>query len=263
MDIKLEHIYVNLEGVLILKDIDVTLNTHEITMLIGLNGSGKTTLLKSLLGLYELTAGKVYYGEDVLKTLSIKSRSRQVGYVPQVLNTTINYTVSDFILMGSSPYLSWFQGPSLSQKKAVENLLKIYGLIHLKDRQMQSLSGGERQLIYFLQTQIQGCQYMVMDEPTAMLDYVRQYEFFKILNLVLKESKQGVLMSVHDPNLVLTYAKRVLVIEEGRIVGDFHKDSNQFNLELHECLKKVYGEALKFATVEGKDICLWEDKHEY
>lgn len=263
MQIKIEELDISLGKCDILKDISVVLDTNEITMVIGLNGSGKTTLLKTILGLYKPQKGLILYDDIDIHDMSIKARSKQVGYLPQSLDTAIEYTVFDFIVMGSSPYLSWYQKPTKKQIMMVDDLLLKYNILYLRDRSMLSLSGGERQLVYFLQVQMQQCSYIVMDEPIAMLDYVRQHEFFKTLQIVLKRSKQGVLMSVHDPNLVLEYAQRVLVMHDGLIVGDFSRADAMFVEALHACLVTIYGDALQFKNIEGKDICLWRSIDEY
>ena len=201
------------------RGLDVTLATGEVLALLGPNGSGKTTLLKTLLGLLRAQAGEVRLNEKPLNTYSIRERARVVAYVPQVHIGTFAFTVETVVLMGRTAHGSLFSRPSAHDRAVAHAVLERFGIAALADRPYTMISGGERQLVLLARALAQEPQFVVLDEPTASLDFGNQG---KVMNEIrsLAKSGQGVLFTTHDPNHALRTADRAYLLRDGQRIAD-------------------------------------------
>ena len=142
--------------------------------LLGPNGGGKTTLLKTLLGLIDAKAGEVRLDGKPLAGFSIQERARIVAYVPQVHTGTFAFTVETVVLMGRTAHSNLFSRPSAHDYDVAAGALERFGIGRLSQRPYTQISGGERQLVLLARALAQEPQFIVLDEPTASLDFGNQ-----------------------------------------------------------------------------------------
>jgi iron complex transport system ATP-binding protein len=201
------------------RGLDVALSTGEVLALLGPNGGGKTTLLKTLLGLLKPKAGEVRLGGKPLDNYSIRERARVVAYVPQVHISTFAFTVETVVLMGRTAHGSLFSRPSGQDRAVAHAALERFGIAALASRPYTMISGGERQLVLLARALAQEPQFIVLDEPTASLDFGNQGKVMREIRALAK-SGHGVLFTTHDPNHALRAADRAYLLREGTRIAD-------------------------------------------
>ena len=201
------------------RGLDVALKQGEVLALLGPNGGGKTTLLKTLLGILKPLAGEAQIDGRSLEALSIRDRARRVAYVPQVHNPTFAFTVETVVLMGRTAHGGLFSGPSEKDREVADRALNEFGIAHLKQRPYTMISGGERQLVLLARALAQEPQFIVLDEPTASLDFGNQGKVMREIR-ALAASGHGVLFTTHDPNHALRAADRAYLLRSGERVAE-------------------------------------------
>ena len=201
------------------RGLDVALATGEVLALLGPNGGGKTTLLKTLLGLLAPQAGEVRLADRPLSAYSSRERARLVAYVPQSHFTTFAFTVETVVLMGRTAHGNLFSRPSGTDRDAASRALDRFGIAHLRERPYTELSGGERQLVLLARALAQEPQFIVLDEPTASLDFGNQGKVLREIR-ALAAAGHGVLFTTHDPNHALRAADRAYLMRDGTCLAE-------------------------------------------
>ena len=201
------------------RDLDVALETGEVLALLGPNGSGKTTLLKTLLGLLAPKAGDVQLDGRTLNNYSSRDRARLIAYVPQSHQATFAFTVETVVLMGRIAHGNLFSRPTAADRAVAARSLERFGIAHLCERPYTMISGGERQLALLARALAQEPQFIVLDEPTASLDFGNQGKVMREIRS-LAASGHGVLFTTHDPNHAMRAADRAYLLRDGARVAE-------------------------------------------
>jgi iron complex transport system ATP-binding protein len=199
------------------RDVSFTLDAGEVLCVLGPNGGGKTTLFRTVLGLLEKHGGAIELEGQALENLSRAEIARRIGYVPQGHAAYFAYTVREFVLMGRTAHLGVFASPGKKDLVVVNRALESLGLAHLGDKPVTEISGGERQLALVARALAQEPKLLVLDEPTASLDFGNQVRVLGKLG-ALAASGIAILFSSHDPDHAFLCARRALLLAEGRVL---------------------------------------------
>ena len=200
------------------RDIELQIHPGEVLCVLGPNGGGKTTLFRTLLGLLPAHAGTIALGGKELSTCTTAERARQMAYVPQAGNSYFAFTVREVVLMGRTAHLGLFDAPGAKDMSAVDAALAELRIAHLADKTFNQISGGERQLALIARALAQESPLLILDEPTASLDFGNQT---LILNEILRLKARGrsVLFCTHDPDHALQCADRALLLHRGNVLA--------------------------------------------
>ena len=199
------------------RDVSFALGAGEVLCVLGPNGGGKTTLFRTLLGLLAPHAGTITLGAAALQGLSRGEIARRAGYVPQGHIGYFAFTVREFVLMGRTAHLGVFSTPAKHDRQVAEGALASLDIAHLADKPVTEISGGERQLALLARALAQEPKLLVLDEPTAGLDFGNQVRVLQRIS-ALAASGISILFSSHDPDHAFLCARRALLLAEGRVL---------------------------------------------
>jgi iron complex transport system ATP-binding protein len=202
----------------VVSDISLDVKEGEVLCLLGPNGAGKTTLFRTLLGLIHPLGGEITLDGKPLSGISARERASRMAYVPQAHAGVFAYTVLDVVLMGRTARLGLFASPGKADEEAAREALASIGIEWLANEDYTRISGGERQLTLIARALAQGTPLLVLDEPTANLDFGNSA---RVLARVAALAKQGyaIVLSTHEPDHALTIGTQVVIVHEGRIAA--------------------------------------------
>ncbi|MDX1375663.1 MAG: ABC transporter ATP-binding protein [Burkholderiales bacterium] len=234
------------------RDVNFALADGEIVCVLGPNGSGKTTLFRTLLGLLAPHGGSIALDGAALESLPRDAIARRIGYVPQAHAGYFAYSVREMVLMGRTAHLGAFGAPGLRDRERAEAALETLGIAALAERPFTEISGGERQLTLIARALAQEAGLLVMDEPTASLDFGNQV---RVLERLERLAARGiaVLFSTHDPDHAFLCAQRALLIAEGRALAL----GPPREVIRSDTLERLYGVSVRIVqTAEGAHTCV-------
>lgn len=232
----------------LLKGIDLTISSGDFIAVLGPNGAGKSTLLGALAGDHALSHGSVTIDSRPLDTYSPRELARKRAVLPQQIVISFPFTVREVVAMGRSPWLD--ERDDVQIDAAMDRL----GVSALQHRTYQTLSVGEQARVSMARVLAQDTPLLLLDEPTAVLDIGQQERFLAIARSLVDEGR-GVIAVLHDLNVAMRFATRVLVLHEGRCVA--HGDPK--SVLTPALLSNVYHQKIQVATTtDGRSVILPE-----
>jgi ABC-type cobalamin/Fe3+-siderophores transport system ATPase subunit len=230
----------------IVHGVDFEIDSGEFACIIGANGCGKTTALKGVLGLLPIFEGSIEVKEQDTAKMTVRDKAKKFAYIPQLHTPPFPFKVADVVLLGRTPHLpSSASGVSKHDKLVAYEAMEQLSITHLAQRTYTKLSGGQQQLVLIARALAQEPSVLVMDEPTASLDFGNQQ---LVLTRMHKLSRSGmaVLMVTHDPDHALFGADKVIVMEDGLIVETGTPEKTITT----EIMHRIYGTDVYVADVD-------------
>lgn len=200
----------------IASEINVTLNEGDIIALVGPNGAGKSTLFKTFSTHIKPVGGKIeLFGKDLL-SYSPKERAKLLGIVLTERPDDMFLKVFDVVAAGRYPYTGMFGKLNEDDENEIKVSLELVGVNHLANRVFNTLSDGEKQKVMIAKAIAQNTPVIMLDEPTAFLDYPSKIELFSLLKKLAKEQKKAILFSSHDLELLLRYTDNLWIMAKNK-----------------------------------------------
>jgi iron complex transport system ATP-binding protein len=220
---------------------DFSLSQGQVVVLAGPNGAGKSTALKTFARQIKPLGGSITIGGNDCFAMESKQFARHVAYVPQILDPPHELTVYELVSLGRNPHQPWWSWQtSQDDRAAVQDALEKTGTWELRKQLVKTLSGGERQRAFVAMAVAQKPDFMLLDEPTAHLDFKHQLELVSLLNN-LKSNGLGMLVVLHDLNLTARLADEVVLLKrDGSAPSVVAASGPPSNVLTHETIKAVY-----------------------
>lgn len=201
----------------ILRQINFSTHAGMICGLLGPNASGKTTLLKCISGVLKPDRGNVFIDDIPVARFSRKAIAGMMAVVPQLVSVAFSFTALQMVVMARLPHLKAFSAPSGKDYHKAENLMAEIGLDHLANRVFNELSGGEKQMTLLARALFQNPRILLLDEPTAHLDFKNQHMILHRVEQITKRRNLTTLVTLHDPNLAARYCPRMVMLKHGQV----------------------------------------------
>ena len=183
----------------VFKDISCDIRYGTVFAILGPNGQGKTSFMKTIMGLLPLSAGTVEHSDII-------------GFVPQSFAPAFSYSVFDIVQMGRAMHLSALQSPSRLDREKTWAALASMQLEHLAEREFNSLSGGQKQLVLIARAIAMECRILLLDEPTSALDPGNRQRVLRLMQKLAKDDNIAVVFSTHEPVHALAIADQVMLM---------------------------------------------------
>ncbi|MBO7667322.1 MAG: ABC transporter ATP-binding protein [Firmicutes bacterium] len=236
----------------IFHDVSFSLDKGEVLAILGANGAGKSTLLNCIANLFRPSSGQIRLNGTPMERMTMRDVAKIIGYVPQIHTPAYAYTVREFVVMGRTPYIGSFSSPSPDDYRIADESLERMGISHLRNKVYTEISGGERQQVTIARVMTQQPQIILLDEPTAHLDYGNQY---RVVQMVKDLAAEGytLLMTTHNPDHAIILNGKVAILNREGVLG-IGMSAEALN---EDTLSRLYGLHVKTTYNEeaGRNIC--------
>ncbi len=209
----------------VLQDLDLKVPRGRMLALVGCNGSGKSTLLRVLAGLHAPSSGQVFLEDKPLHELSPANRAQRIGYLPQEILPQFAWQVDETVALGArvAGHGRWFDASLRADaRQAIAAALDAVNARDLEHRALAELSGGERRRVLMASVLAQEPDWLLLDEPGAMLDLPHHAALLRLLRGLAEDNTDrpglGILVATHDLNLAAAHAHELLLLDQGNIV---------------------------------------------
>jgi iron complex transport system ATP-binding protein len=204
----------------LLKIDSLDLQEGKVYALVGRNGVGKSTLLQSMAKLLTLISGDIRYEDISLKNLSRNQMARLIAFVESKFDGVEFLSVQDYLMLGRTPYTSLTGKLSDTDKAFVNEISEELQIIHLLEKSTTEISDGERQICSVARALIQETPVILMDEPTAFLDFINRQKLLELLIKIAVEKQKCIVLSTHDIDLCLENQLMFIIASRGRVVKE-------------------------------------------
>lgn len=235
----------------VLNNVNLTIKTGSFVTLLGPNGNGKTTLLKCIDNLLNYKEGQILINNKDLKEYKRNELSKLIGYVPQVLEFS-DMSVFDTILLGRIPYIRL--DATKKDYEIVNNLIHKLNLQDVALRNVNELSGGERQKVAIARLLASEAKILLFDEPTSNLDIKNQIDAMNIIKDISKDEEITTIISIHDISLALKYGDNFILMKDGEIVSSGDK-----SIINPQTLKSIFNVDVDIINVNEQNVIVFKE----
>ena len=196
----------------------LTLDAGKVYALVGLNGIGKSTFLNSITGQSALLSGKLFLNQQELQKISKVNLPKLISYVDTSFAGVEYLTVFDYLALGRSPHTNNMGKLNTEDKHVIQEVVRELNLEHLIEKDTSEISDGERQLCAVARAIIQSTPIILLDEPTAFLDYLNRQKLIELLVLIAEKQQKTIILSSHDIDICINNALEFLIVSEKKIL---------------------------------------------
>ena len=214
--------------------------------ILGANGVGKSTMFRCMLGLAKNYRGQILIDGQNLKTMKPGALARKIAYIPQSHYPAFNYSVLDMVLMGTSAHSHGFAQPGKREEKTAMAALEQLNMAEFAHRDYFRLSGGERQLVLIARALAQQSRILVLDEPTASLDFGNQLIVMRCLRSLTQQGYTEI-QSTHSPEQAYMFSDMLLAMHNGRVIAQ----GTPQDVLTQETVNRIYGVQTQVMRLEG------------
>ncbi|MDD4148586.1 MAG: ABC transporter ATP-binding protein [Bacteroidales bacterium] len=197
--------------------INLTAEAGDFICIVGRNGTGKSTLLNTLAGVIKPLEGNCYINGKEINKIKHAERSRIISYVTSRLDYYSNIKIFDLVAMGRSPYTNIFDKKSEQDNKIILQYLEDLEICHIKDKPLYSVSDGERQRAMICRAFVQETPVILMDEPTAFLDYYSKNKLLEKLSELAEKNKKCIVFSSHDLEIAFKFVSKIWLFDDNKV----------------------------------------------
>lgn len=240
-------------GRTVVKDATFTLDKGEILTILGPNGAGKSTLFNCLANIRRPTSGRILLNGRNMTDMTVKEIAGIIGYVQQSHTPVFDYTVLHFVTMGRAAKVGIFSKPNAEDRQIAMDALETLHIAHLANRPYTQISGGERQMALIARALTQQPEAILLDEPTASLDFGRSTHILKLVQ-DMQAKGYSVIMTTHDPNHAILLGGKTAILDRN---GELHVDLTK-NIVTEERLRQLYDSDLHIVDIPAlhRKACL-------
>lgn len=219
-----------------LKNISVNIEKGKFYTILGPNGSGKTTLIKLISKALNTKHEKIFIGDRDIININNKTLAKKLAVVPQYTSIEFDFSVLDIVLMGRAPHISRFSSESEEDMKIVKSAMEMTNTWNLRHKNINALSGGERQMVIVARAIAQETEIVLLDEPISNLDIHHQIEILNQIKLLNKDKQRTIIAVLHDLNMATAYSDYMILMNNGRI----HTIGTPESVLHEDVIKEVY-----------------------
>ncbi|MDO5755191.1 MAG: ABC transporter ATP-binding protein [Tissierellia bacterium] len=235
----------------IIQDLSLRYDSKKTMCILGANGTGKSTLLKCIMGENKIQKGQILINDEDLLALNPRERARKIAYIPQNHHPSFAFKVIDVVLMGRTSKMGYFATPSKQDTAIAMDYLDYLGIAPLAQKAYTDISGGERQLVMIASALSQEPEMLLLDEPTAHLDFGNQYRFLELVKKLQKEGI-GICMTTHFPDHALQLQSETALMNHGKIV----ETGTAKDIITEDKLRKIYGIEIHVENIGHRRVCV-------
>ena len=234
--IEIKNVSLSYDKRVVLEDISLNLKDKSFIGIIGKNGTGKSTLLKSITGLLKPVKGDIFIDNNDIYKMKKNMLAKKISFMPQTMQFDFSFNVKDFVMFGRYPYINMFKLTSEEDFKTVEDVMNFTETTEFAERNINELSGGERQKVLLAQTLVQQTDIVALDEPTSHLDIGSQAKIFKLLKTLNEKYNKTIITTIHDLNLAGEFCSDIVLLDDKKVL----KFGNAQEVLNYKDIEKVY-----------------------
>ncbi|NLA23331.1 MAG: ABC transporter ATP-binding protein [Bacteroidales bacterium] len=234
----LRNLKIGYKSHVVLSEIDIEIDKPSFILLCGRNGSGKSTLLKTILGLINPLAGEIIVNGKNPSEISVAEQAKIFSYVAAKPVMLSNISLRQIVETGRAPYTSWLNKLSLKDIELVNQAIDYLKITHIENKNIAEVSDGERQKAMIARALAQDTPFLLLDEPTAFLDYPSKIEFIKILNNLAKQFSKTIIITSHELDILIPNIDSIWFCHNSKLyIDNFQNLKN--NKDFQEFFMKI------------------------
>lgn len=215
----IKNLTIDYNGIIAIDDLNIDFKKGRFYTILGPNGAGKSTLLKAISKNIENMKGSIFIDNMNIKDLKIKNLAKKISMVPQETSIDFDLMGEEIVLMGRIPHLKRLEKEGSQDFSIVKEAMRKTNTIHLRNRSVTKMSGGEKQRVVVARALAQEAGIMLLDEPVSQLDLHNQIEIMNIIRDLVDREGLTAICVLHDINLAVNYSDEILIMKAGKLVS--------------------------------------------